>query len=101
MPSNHRLTDKIFAMLTESNCGVSARSISRLQPRLRARSILCGHKAVLLIKKLAWLSSKRLEIDVSGAKHSKTRMMWEDKKHVRKNYSTKSITFYFKKYMQN
>lgn len=80
-------------MLTESNCEASARSISRLQPPLRVRSLLCGHKGVLLIKRLAWFA--RLEIDVSGAKHSKTRLMWEDKKHASTIYSTKSITFFF------
>lgn len=81
-------------MLTESNCEVSARSISRLQPPLCARSLLCGHGSVLLIKRLAWFSSKRLEIDVSGAKNSKARVMWEDKKHVSTIYLTKSILFF-------
>lgn len=54
----------------------------------------CGHRAVLLIKWLAWFSSKRLEIDVSGANDSKTRVIWEDKKIVSTIYSTKSRTFF-------
>lgn len=76
MPSEHKFT------MTESNFEVSARSISRLQPPLCARSVLCGYKAALLIKRLAWFSSKRLQIDASVTKNSKTRVRRENKKRV-------------------